>query len=52
MANRNHLENPKLLTDDINTLIAQTQDRLWRALKRRYQYGLSLKLGQEFSLII
>ncbi len=35
---------------DTETLVAQTQDRLWRALKRRYQYDSSLKLGQEYLL--
>jgi adenylate cyclase len=35
---------------DSETLVAQTQDRLWRALKRRYQYDSSLKPGQEYLL--
>lgn len=33
---------------DSETLVAQTQDRLWRALKRRYQYDTSLKPGQDY----
>jgi adenylate cyclase len=37
-------------TVDFETLVAQTQDRLWRALKRRYQYNSSLKQGQDFLL--
>lgn len=35
---------------DSETLVAQTQDRLWRALKRRYQYDSSLKPGQDYLL--
>lgn len=35
---------------DSDTLVAQTQDRLWRALKRRYQYDSSLKPGQDYLL--
>jgi class 3 adenylate cyclase len=35
---------------DSETLVKQTQDRLWRALKRRYQYDTSLKPGQEYLL--
>src|SRR5919108_2366100 len=35
---------------DSETLVAQTQDRLWRALKRRYQYDSSLKDSQGFLL--
>jgi class 3 adenylate cyclase len=38
------------LVVDSETLVAQTQDRLWRALKRHYQYDSSLKLGQEYLL--
>ena len=33
---------------DSETLVSQTQDRLWRALKRRFQYDVSLELGQEY----
>ena len=33
---------------DSQTLVSQTQDRMWRALKRRYQYDSTLKLGQDF----
>ena len=35
---------------DSETLVSQTQDRLWRALKRRFQYDVSLQPGQEFLL--
>jgi adenylate cyclase len=35
---------------DSETLVSQTQDRLWRALKRRFQYDASFKPGQEFLL--
>ena len=35
---------------DSETLVAQTQDRLWRALQRRYQYDSSLKDSQGFLL--
>jgi len=37
-------------TVDSETLVSQTQDRLWRALKRRFQYDVSLKPGQEYLL--
>jgi adenylate cyclase len=37
-------------TVDSDTLVSQTQDRLWKALKRRYQYDVSLQLGQEYLL--
>ena len=37
-------------TVDSETLVSQTQDRLWRALKRRFQYDASLKSGQEYLL--
>ncbi len=30
---------------DSETLVSQTQDRLWRALKRRFQYDASFKPG-------
>jgi adenylate cyclase len=33
---------------DSQTLVSQTQDRMWRALKRRYQYDSTLKHGQEY----
>lgn len=36
------------LVVDSETLVAQTQDRLWRALKRRYQYESSLKPAQDY----
>lgn len=35
-------------TVDSETLVSQTQDRLWRALKRRFQYDVSLEPGQEY----
>ena len=35
---------------DSETLVAQTQDRLWRALKRRYQYDSSLQPAQKYLL--
>jgi adenylate cyclase len=42
--------NPIAVTVDSETLVAQTQERLSRALKRRYQYESNLKPGQEFLL--
>ena len=38
------------ITVDAETLIAQTQDRMWRALKRRYQYDSNLNPAQTFLL--
>ncbi|MDQ3872508.1 MAG: adenylate/guanylate cyclase domain-containing protein [Thermoproteota archaeon] len=35
---------------DSETLVAQTQDRLWRALKRHFQYDVSLQPSQEYLL--
>ncbi len=35
---------------DSETLVSRTQDRLWRALKRHFQYDLTLQHGQEFLL--
>jgi adenylate cyclase len=35
---------------DSETLVAQTQDRLWRALKRHYHYDSSLQASQDFLL--
>jgi adenylate cyclase len=35
---------------DSETLVLHTQDRLWRALKRRFQYDVTLQPGQEFLL--
>lgn len=35
-------------TVDSETLVSQTQDRLWRALKRRFQYDVSLEPGQDY----
>lgn len=37
-------------TVDSDTLVSQTQDRLWRALKRRFQYDSSLRSGQDYLL--
>jgi class 3 adenylate cyclase len=37
-------------TVDSDTLVSQTQDRLWKALKRRYQYDVSLERGQQYLL--
>ena len=42
--------NPISVTVDAETLVAQTQERLSRALKRRYQYESNLTPGQEFLL--
>ena len=41
---------PQQVTVDAETLVAQTQDRMWRALKRRYQYDSNLKPAQAFLL--
>ena len=38
------------ITVDAKTLVAQTQDRMWRALKRRYQYDSNLDPAQAFLL--
>jgi adenylate cyclase len=35
---------------DVETLSSRTQDRLWHALKERYQYNTSIKCGQDFLL--
>jgi adenylate cyclase len=35
---------------DSETLVAQTQDRIWRALKRHYQYDSYLQASQDFLL--
>lgn len=35
---------------DSETLVSQTQDRLWRALKRSFQYDSSLRPGQAYLL--
>jgi class 3 adenylate cyclase len=37
-------------TVDSETLVSQTQDRLWRALKRRFQYDVTLEPGQKYLL--
>jgi adenylate cyclase len=36
------------VTVDAKTLVAQTQERMWRALKRRYQYDSNLNPAQMF----
>ena len=41
---------PQQITVDTETLVAQTQDRMWRALKRRYQYDANLEPAQAFLL--
>ena len=38
------------VTVDTDTLVAQTQDRMWKALKRRYQYDANLEPAQAFLL--
>lgn len=38
------------VTIDAETLVAQTQDRMWKALKRRYQYDSNLGPAQAFLL--
>ena len=40
--------NPIAVIIDAETLVARTQERLWKALKRHYRYESSLKPGQEF----
>jgi adenylate cyclase len=35
---------------DTETLVSQTQNRIWSALKRHYQYDSTLKPGQNFLL--
>jgi class 3 adenylate cyclase len=42
--------NVETKTVDSETLVSQTQDRLWRAFKRRFQYDVSLKPGQDYLL--
>lgn len=41
---------PESKSVDSETLVSLTQDRLWRALKRRFQYDSSVKPGQEYLL--
>src|SRR5919109_5571097 len=48
--NDDHYKNSVGVTVDSEILIAQTQNRLWRALKRHSQYESSLKLSQDFLL--
>ncbi len=50
MMNNARSDNKEIETVDSQTLVSQTQDRLWRALKRRFQYDASLRPGQEFLL--
>jgi adenylate cyclase len=35
---------------DLETLFTQRQDKLWRALKERYDYDTSVKHSQDFLL--
>jgi adenylate cyclase len=49
MNNDNKSSEPAKIVDS-ETLVSQTQDRLWRALKRRFQYDVSLQPGQGFLL--
>src|SRR5919197_514462 len=48
--NDDHYKNSVGVTVDSEILIDQTQNRLWRALKRHSQYESSLKLSQDFLL--
>ena len=41
---------PDAKSVDSETLVSLTQDRLWRALKRRFQYDSTVKPGQEYLL--
>jgi adenylate cyclase len=50
MMNNDSKSNEEANIVDSETLVSQTQDRLWRALKRRFQYDVSLQSGQEFLL--
>jgi class 3 adenylate cyclase len=50
MMNNDSKSNEEAKIVDSETLVSQTQDRLWRALKRRFQYDVSLQSGQEFLL--
>ena len=50
MMNNDNKSNEQAKIVDSETLVSQTQDRLWRALKRRFQYDVSLQPGQEFLL--
>jgi hypothetical protein len=38
------------ITVDAETIVAQAQDRMWRALKRHYQYDSNLNSAQTFLL--
>jgi hypothetical protein len=50
VGNDDHSKNPLMVAVDAETFVAQTQARLWKALKRQYQYESSLKPGQNFLL--
>lgn len=50
MGNRPPSANESGKIVDSETLVNETQDRLWRALKRRFQYDSSLRPGQEYLL--
>ena len=48
MAEGDRSKKPMVMAVDSETLVAQTQERLSRAFKRRYQYESNLKPAQEF----
>ncbi|HEY9491348.1 MAG TPA: hypothetical protein VIP56_05130, partial [Nitrososphaeraceae archaeon] len=48
MAEGDRSKQPMTLSVDSERPVAQTQERLSRALKRRYQYESNLKPAQEF----
>jgi adenylate cyclase len=50
MMNNDNTNREQAKIVDSETLVSQTQDRIWRALKRRFQYDVSLQPGQEFLL--
>jgi adenylate cyclase len=49
-SNSGNSKQSQQVTVDTETLVAQTQDRMWRALKRRYQYDANLEPAQAFLL--
>ncbi len=46
----NNASAPETKTVDSETLVSLTQDRLWKALKRRFEYDSTLKPGQDYLL--
>jgi adenylate cyclase len=50
MAEGDRSKKPMVMAVDSETLVAQTQERLSRAFKRRYQYESNLKPAQDFLL--